>query len=393
MMNKLSFAKGINNYILHKIIFISFPIIVIYFSSSSLLAEDLGKLFISQGIALWVGVIIDFGLVRNGVVGVNSRKINNLFQVVLIQIILLIIISPILFFVIDCFYELNVFDFIFIATYGAINSIIPRWFFQAKMEMLSLSKVEFFCKLSAIVMLFFIELESRHYVQFVLISANILVLIFSIRKIYLMEYFSFTLNDFFRTFLQVLRGRKILVSRLFGNLSLNSTVVIIGAMLLPSQVAVYMIVEKIIKLKVAILSSIGEALYPMVIGKDDRKVYTVAIIISCVISLTTILVSVTVTPYLSSIVFNLSDDYYELIYIMCGSVLFYSLSTVISLFKFVAQSDYKSELVCQIVIGVTSLLITVVLVRYYALLGAAYAYMLSSIISFFIIYVYYKCKK
>ncbi len=392
-MNKLSFAKGINNYILHKIIFISFPIIVIYFSSSSLLAEDLGKLFISQGIALWVGVIIDFGLVRNGVVGVNSRKINNLFQVVLIQIILLIIISPILFFVIDCFYELNVFDFIFIATYGAINSIIPRWFFQAKMEMLSLSKVEFFCKLSAIVMLFFIELESRHYVQFVLISANILVLIFSIRKIYLMEYFSFTLNDFFRTFLQVLRGRKILVSRLFGNLSLNSTVVIIGAMLLPSQVAVYMIVEKIIKLKVAILSSIGEALYPMVIGKDDRKVYTVAIIISCVISLTTILVSVTVTPYLSSIVFNLSDDYYELIYIMCGSVLFYSLSTVISLFKFVAQSDYKSELVCQIVIGVTSLLITVVLVRYYALLGAAYAYMLSSIISFFIIYVYYKCKK
>ncbi|CAH6799170.1 membrane hypothetical protein [Vibrio chagasii] len=393
MVNKLNFAKGINSYVLHKIIFMSFPMVVIYFASSSLLSDDLGKLFISQGIALWIGVIIDFGLVRNGVVAVNSGKITNLFQVILIQTAILVTICPVLVFIIEYFYDLNFFDLVFIAIYGAINSIIPRWFFQAKMEMLLLSKVEFLCKLSVIVLLVFFELKSRHNVQFFLTSANVLVFLISIRKIYLLDYFSFTLNGFRETFLQVLSGKRILISRLFGNLSLNSTVVIIGAMLLPSHVAAYMIVEKIIKLKVAIISSVGEALYPMVIGKNDKKIYTVALSISFVVSLVTILLSILITPYLSTIVFNLSESYYDLIYIMCGSVLFYSLSTVISLMKFVAQSDYKSELVCQILIGITSLLVTVVLVKNYSLFGAAFSYILSSIISFFIIYIYYKFKK
>ncbi|CAK1794835.1 O-antigen/teichoic acid export membrane protein [Vibrio crassostreae] len=372
--------RKVSDFTLYRFVNLFYPFLLILFFSNKLDLKELGVFFLAQGLAVWVSLFVDFGIIRHGVVTTQNKEINNNASVLYCQIFLLALATPFVLILLMLFEQLDFFDGLFILLFGSFNSMIPRWYYQARGIMNKLTKIEVTVKIIVVFVLFLHEdITGRKDVEMLLILSSLVMMLISwcyVENVRLAR-FCFTES---RRFLS--GSVVIFVSRLFGNMSLNANIIIIGYLLTPTQIAIYGIAEKIIKLMVSIITSVGEALYPLVAKKYDKSIYNYSIKISVCFSIIMIICSYVFIPSLAGYFFSFDVNYSYLIYIMSFSIFFYALSSVISLFKLVSRGLYKLELYSQVIIGSVSLASSFCIILNWGIDGAPVAYLSASIISY-----------
>jgi O-antigen/teichoic acid export membrane protein len=382
MINSHLLRKA-GDFALYRVVNLLFPFFIILFFSNKINSEELGLFFLAQGLAIWVSLFIDFGMIRHGVVLMMKNEVNCLANILFLQVFLSVLVIPCVLLVSTFFNKLNYYDVSFIILFGAFNSIIPKWYFQAKGKMIQLTKIEVIVKLVVIITLLLpIKVSDRSFVEALLILSSFTVMCISWAYVENFGLKNVKLNEIK---LLLSESKTIFFSRLFGNMSLNANIIVIGIFLTPSQIATYGVAEKIIKMLVSIVTSVGEALYPLVAKTFDQSVYHFSKLLVVIISVIMISVTCMLAPFFAEKLFNYERANSYLIYIMSLSIIFYGLSSVVALFRLVSNGLYKQELYSQVLIGSISLIFSFVIINQFGVEGAASAYLLSSIISFVVI--------
>ena len=377
-----SYLKKILDFMVYRAVSMVFPFLLILLFTKSLETAELGVFFLAQGVALWVALLVDFGFIRHAVVATQKNEISDFAVIMHAQIFLGLISAFLLVLVVPLFESLSVWDGVFIAGFGVCNGLIPKWYYQAKSRMRELSLIESLIKMVLIVFLFMLDdIADRFLIEYALLMATFLVMVVSWVGVAKSEIVGVLTINFTEIKTQLNLSRDLFLSRFFGNLSLNANILLVGFFLSPTQIAIYGIVEKMLKFMVAIMTSVSEALYPLVASGKDTNVYKYALVVSMLCSLMAVVGSMLVLPYIAHYVFEFDLAYSHLFFIMLPAVIFYSLSSVLALFNFIATKNYKLDLYAQIVTGLISLSASVLIVKQYAMEGAAISYLASSIVS------------
>ncbi|MEZ9461137.1 lipopolysaccharide biosynthesis protein [Vibrio splendidus] len=360
----------------------TFPLIFIALMSHNISVSELGVFFICQSSAYWLSLLFDFGMIRHGVILVNSGRLNNYNEVFYVQIVLFI--SIVLFTsLLNGYFELfenkNVF---FVISYAFLNSAIPRWAFQAKGKIFLLTKIESISRVVCLCVIFLINPSELYTYQLSLLG--------QLSFVYVLSLIVFRSNMKFKVKMAHSLGcfcdsKLVFLSRCFGGLALHGNTLLIGGVLSPTHAAIYATCEKVVKALTSVTASIGEATYPMFVTTMNKKLYRELLIISSTIPILLSIISAFILPTIMEYCFNFDVIYADLLYVMLISVVFYTLSSSISLVKLVATLKYRDELATQVVFGSVSVIFSILLLNVHGIYGAAVSYALASVLSFLVI--------
>lgn len=385
---KLSMLAKIKAFAINKAFYILFPFLIIFIFTYNVEDKtELGLFFVAQSIALWVSLIVDFGMIRHGVYLINSGEVDNPLLIIIMQSLIMLIIAPFLYVTSFLFESLEFYDFIFILIFGSLSSLIPRWYYQARSMMSILTTIEmvvrFLTILALLIISVFIELN-RLIIEVVLVFMNLLIFISATQRFFINIP---NLRCVKKGIATLRTAFKILLSRIFGNLATNLNFIILSFFMTPEKIAMYGVCEKIVKAGIAVSTSVGEALYPSLIKRNVSKSFiTRSIIISIVLSVIIIFTSIIAFKFVLVHFFNMDSGAIYWFNIMVLSVVFYSLSSIFSLFLFIAKKLYNLELISQIMIGVLSAAQFYLFLKYYGVGSVPYSFLFSSCISLFVIF-------
>ncbi|ENR5393541.1 oligosaccharide flippase family protein [Providencia rettgeri] len=373
--------KLIINFAIYRVINLFFPIVTIplisYYTNYSVMAE----LFLLQAYAFWVSLVIDFGFIRTGVVDyLNSQKkqtiVNEIITSQLYLSLLIIFISLIISFL----FEIKSSHLIFVLATGIIQGIIPKWLYQAENRMLSLSIKESFSKILALALLL-IFLPIYNSIDMIIISyiSMSLLIVFLIVLDYKHYLLNFKLSSINLAFKTINNSLYVFKMRLVGNGYLNLNIIILSILSSQEVIATYGICERLVKAMTSVLTSVGEALFPISVKENSSPKLLRDLKISFMTSLFPTLVMLIFPNQIISIL--LSSDInltYERIIFLAP--IFFSLSSVLSLCYITSKGMYKADFYIQLIILLLSLISIIFL---YFIIGENYPYLAFLCSSFF----------
>ncbi|MEQ4701054.1 oligosaccharide flippase family protein [Providencia rettgeri] len=373
--------KLIINFAIYRVINLFFPIVTIplisYYTNYSVMAE----LFLLQAYAFWISLVIDFGFIRTGVVDyLNSQKkqtiVNEIITSQLYLSLLIIFISLIISFL----FKIKPSHLIFVLVTGIIQGIIPKWLYQAENRMLSLSIKESISKILALVLLLiFLPISNSIdmiIISYISMSILIVFLIVLDYNHYLLNFKFSSINLVFKTINNSLYVFKM---RLVGNGYLNLNIIILSILSSQEVMAIYGICERLVKAMTSVLTSVGEALFPVSVKENSSPKLLRDLKISFMTSLFPTLIMLIFPNQIISIL--LSSDInltYERIIFLAP--IFFSLSSVLSLCYITSKGMYKADFYIQLIILLLSLISIIFL---YFIIGENYPYLAFLCSSFF----------
>ncbi|ELI5732794.1 oligosaccharide flippase family protein [Vibrio fluvialis] len=387
--------KAVFGFTLYRVINLLFPIITLPIILNFVDKSIVGMFFVLQSYAFWVSLIIDFGFIRTGVVDyINAKEKTRssvITEIIFSQLILLLIIILITFPVL-LFFDVNYKYYVFVIFTGFIQGFVPKWLYQAENRMLKLSFYESISKIIGLVVLYILmninpNLESIIYSYITMYLLTISLVIFDKRdtNINIKEVnFEMLLN-------KIKESKDVFFMRVIGNGYLNCNVILLSVLSTPDVIAIYGLCERVVKAISSIVTSFGEAIFPLGIAKSKISSVSKNLVISVLYSMPVVIFSLI---FSKEIILILSGESVELGFksVIFISPIFFAMSTVLSLNKIVANGLYKLDLMIQIVILFLS---SIALILLYLLFDTSYPYfsfLASSIISFLCYYVAVSCK-
>lgn len=388
------YIRRIFDFISNRFVNAFFPFGISIIAARALSPSDLGFFFISLAASLWISIFVDFGLIRHGAVIVAKGLVGNYAELLAPQFLVSCVIVIVAAGASSLFHRELFHLYLFAAAYGSCIALVPRWYYQAKGEMFFLTKLEAFLKLLVLAALgISIVLEVK--VSVLLFEAALLLSAFftalacwiHISRHERFQFFSIELSSCVNN---IKISFSVLTSRLAGNLTTNSNVIILGFFAPVEAVAVYSICERCIKFAITIIASISEALYPSYAEKKTNGLLSINIKLTSVASILAIVATLLAGKEIIALIFSMPAIEFENISIMSVSILFYSLSASVGLFGFISQGRYKLDLASQLVIGPLSIVTILVSMIYFGGDGAYYSFLINSAVSLGVILLIYK---
>ncbi|WP_161546887.1 oligosaccharide flippase family protein [Pectobacterium parvum] len=382
--------KPVIGFTFYRLLNLVFPIVILpliaFFSDTAVL----GDFFLLQTYAFWVSLIIDFGFIRTGVVeyiGSSEKKVV-INEIITAQIFIFFCTSILMSFVYLCT-NMSLMGYLFVIITGGIQGLIPKWLFQAKSKMFKLCLYEAMSKLICVLIL--LLLMSRYPSLNSIMISFIFMYIAQCTLIVIGEhdtFCSFRFSSFLSIKKRMAMSKYVFFMRLIGNGYLNSNVIILSILSTPETIAIYGTCERIVKAISSIVTSFGEAIFPYAVSSKKSSI-NINIVFAVLFSLPPVIL---LLLFNKEIIYILMQKRIELSWesFIFTSPVFFAISTVMSLSGVVACGKYKTDLVLQIIILSLTLLATLFFYLIAKESYAYYAFLMSSIISCVVYFVYLK---
>ncbi|OCH05715.1 oligosaccharide flippase family protein [Aliivibrio fischeri] len=377
------------NFAIYRVVNLFFPLVTIPIMSYYTSQQVIGQLFILQAYAFWVSLIVDFGFIRTGVVDYlkSDGKEQTVFNEIISSQLLFIGLVFTILMIILVYSNIGFFEVLFIFITGVAQGLVPKWLYQAEGRMLGLSIRESLSKIIALLLLviFLPKFNDLNFILFVYV-----IMAFSLSFLVFFDYsgvfFKFQISNFENVKKRILNSLDVFKMRLVGNGYLNLNIIILSMLSTPEVVSIYGICERLAKAMTSVLTSVGEALFPISVNREENQLFNDlkwSILTSFFPTVIMLCFPNFIISFLISEEIHLGNE--RLIFL--APVLF-SLSSVFSLGYVTAKGKYKIDLYIQIVILLFSMVGTFVL---FLILGhdyPFYSFLLSSFLSFLIYAIY-----
>lgn len=370
--------------------------------------NNVGILALATALCTYLQIITDYGFNLSATRQVSINRLNKdklieiYSSVITIKLILGLLCLGILFIIINCVEKFKEFQIIYLLTYGLVlgQILFPIWFFQGMEKMKYITYINVSIKLLFTIMIFLVVKKTDNF-WLVPTMTSIGGLIAGVIAMFVVrKYFgiTFRIQKYVVLKNQFCDGWHIFTSRIFSSLYKNSAVLILGLLTTHEITGYYSVAEKIIRSIQSVQNVIGDALYPHLVKKFDKNkngFYSLNEKYKYIIIVAYILMTVVVlgmSGIMTKVLTGRHPGNVKLdLEIMSFVVLFGGLNYYYGILGLVAL-NYKKEFSTYVLItGIISILLTVVLSKFFNDIGAAFAAVLSEAILFILIII--KLKK
>ena len=380
------------DFMLYRSINLFFPLLTIPLIVNYTSANVIGNLFVLQAYSFWLSLFVDFGFIRTAVVDYlkddDPRKVfNRTLTCQFVLAFLLIIVT----FPVFLYLKLSILEIIFVLLTGIAQGLVPKWLYQAEARMLQLSIRESVSKVLALIFLAYLLPKFKTLdiimLSYILMSISILLLIVFDYWDKFRFFHVASLSEVKNGFMSSLTVFKM---RVVGNGYLNLNVILLSILSSPEIIAVYGVCERLAKAMASILTSVGEAIFPVSVNREKSSLkqdVTISILVSLIPTVIMMVFPNEIINLLLSGNINITME--RMIFLTPA---LFALSSIFSLCYVTSKGDYKADFYIQLSILFFSLVGTAVLYYFVKESYPYYSFLLSSIISL-AIYTLYVLKK
>ncbi|WP_299493848.1 flippase [uncultured Shewanella sp.] len=270
----LSVLQGMN-YVL--------PLITLPYLIQVLGVEKFGLVSFATSIALYFGIISDYGYKLTAPrdiakCGGNQDEINKIANVVFVsKSIILAFCFLFMVFLVNYISPFNEHKLIYIVSFFVIacQSFVPVWFFQGVEDMKYVTYINIFSKLVFLILVFtYISTPEDYYYVPIFTAVGFFISAFlSICKIRSKYNYKFNLPSIDKIKIGFKDGWEIFLGSAFTSLYTNSNIVILGLYTSPIVVGYYTIADKIVSAITGLFIPFNQAIYPFLAKKYNKSKY------------------------------------------------------------------------------------------------------------------------
>lgn len=395
----LSILNGIN-YI--------FPIVLIPYLTKVLGLQNYGKYAFSYNIILYFSLIVNYGFdlsatKRIAINKFNKNIIERIFLSVIIARIVLAFFSSVFLLIFTYLIASDFYDYyLYLAgiVFFLSSAIHPVWFYQGLEKMKYITIISFISRASTLILILLLVKSKSHYIYVNFCYAIGLLLASFISFLIAVFQFKFNLHlpNWKDIKIEFVEGWHIFLSTIFMNLYRNSNIVILGSVANYEAVAIYAAGEKIIKAFQSLVSPIAAALFPFFGGKFGAGLNKTGIIqfkrfariYLLLLTLISVFILIFVTPLINSYLPSeftksiLNVKIMSFVIVFGGLNYFYGINGLINM-------GYQKQFTKSVFIaGVFNLVICYFLSIYLSDIGASIAMIITEILLFILIFIYFK---
>jgi len=384
----------ISNYII--------PLLIIPFIARVLGVEMIGKVSYAQGIIAYFTIIVNYGFEFSGTQQIaihrdNPKKINQIFWNVTSYKFIFLLLSFLLLFILNLFWDKIKPDFTLYFIVSLTNIGIfafPAWFLQGLEKMGYISIVNFIVKaLGGLLIILLVKSPNDFFLYAALPSISFLVIgllsfIYVIKKFNLSP-FQFNLN----IGESVKDGFPIFLNNLFISLYTTANFTILGFYVNDIEVGIYSGAQKIISAALMVTSMpINIALFPNIsrkINESPQKGFEFLIKTLKIVALGTFLVSL-FTYFLSPLLVQilLGDSFADsilLLQILSPLPFLVSVASLLSVQGLYGFGFKKFAPIIGAILGISCVLINIYIIPIYGTLGAATSWVIIEVAEIMIV--------
>ena len=361
------------------------PLLTLPFLVRVLGAEKFGLVMFAQALATFLSVLVDFGFNLSGTREVSlarhqKEELSKIFSAILIiKVVLCIVALTLLFVIINLFDRFSVEPNVYYLSFGVVigQALFPIWFFQGIEKMKFVTTVNILAKVIFTVLVFVLIRQESDYISVPTYNSLGFIVAGIVGLFLSLKYVSFTWPGFKTIRRLVVESSSLFVSSFAISLYTSSNALILGLFTGDIIVGVYSSMEKLVLAIKNIYSPLYQALYPWLSKQADLKKVNIINKLKPVIFSLGFLVIMVIIFFGRTILDQIFDDEvissYSIIFkILSFTAMFSGLNMLYNTLFFPAIKKYKIRMNILIFGGLFSLLLSLILVKYFGIFGTAY---------------------
>ncbi|WP_439128205.1 oligosaccharide flippase family protein [Polaribacter sp.] len=360
------------------------PLITFPYLVRVLGAKNYGIVMMAHSLAIFLGIIVDFGFNISATREVSLLKgdkelLSKFYSnVILIKTFLVLISFGILLFIVSFVYKFNVNKEVYLYSFGIVlgQALFPTWFFQGIEKMKIITFINLLSKIIFTALIFiFIRQENDFLLAPIFNSLGFIISGF-LGLLISFKYVNVSKPNFQKIIQIIKESFSLFSSNVFVSLYTTLNTLILGLFTSELLAGVYVSMEKLIVAIKSLYSPLYQAIFPNISNKKNIEIikYVKRLIVPVLLSGVAIMLFVIVfAENILEFVFDneLITSYYFILQILASIAVFSSLNMLYVTLLLPALKKYNKRLKLLVLAGIVNIIIVIPLIKLYSIKGVA----------------------
>ncbi|MAD97801.1 MAG: hypothetical protein CMB99_10790 [Flavobacteriaceae bacterium] len=406
-----SYLKNINKTVLQNYIYLLLiqianfvlPLIALPYLVITLNTEGYGLVMIAQSLAVFLGILVDFGFNISATREVSilrdnkealSRYFSNVYAIKIGLIVLAFLFLAILIAFVPKFQSDPE---VYFLSFGIVigQAIFPTWFFQGIEKMRIITIINVVAKAFFTISIFFFILSPEDYLMAPILNSLGMIISGALGLFYCFRFVRFTKPNFGEMKAMVVESSSLMVSNFAVNLYTYANTLILGLMWGDSLAGIYASMEKLVLAIKSVYAPLYQAIFPFLAAKKKPQIVGIIKQLSIPISIfgvfaTAVLLG-SASVFLDFIYGNQEISSYSSIFrILSFIAIFSALNMLLVTLYLPSIKEYKLRMKILSFAGLLHLMLVVSMSHFYDIYGVAITASFTELLILLIAYFYFK---